>query len=211
MEAISKGISQNFWRAWMRRITRCISPEKQNCLKKVTGEVLEIGPGTGVNFPFLKNENMNWIGCEPNPAMHPYLLRAAERNGIEARILNCSTEKIDLPDSTMDFVISTEVLCSVKDLDQSLSEIRRVLKPGGQFLFLEHVVDQDNLWRRIVQKAVPYTPWKFYSDGCHPARDIGGAIRNAGFSQVQFTPYMREGSGIIISINRPHICGSAIN
>ena len=184
--------------------------KKEELFKNVNGEVLEIGPGTGVNFPFLKGKPLTWKGIEPNPAMHPYLLEASLRNNISATLLEGTTEEIQLPDNSIDFVISTEVLCSVKDLNQSLSEIKRVLKPAGRFLFLEHVVDHHNACRRSIQKSVPYTPWKYFSDGCHPGRDIGKAIKQTGFTDVSYQSYMQEGEGIIISINRPHIYGWAI-
>lgn len=183
---------------------------KGELFSEVVRSVLEIGPGTGVNFPFLKNKNLDWTGLEPNPAMHPFLLKAAEQNGIKANLLADQTESISLEDESFDYIISSEVLCSVNDLTKSLSEIKRVLKPNGKFLFLEHVIDKRNALRRIVQKSVPFTPWKYYSDGCHPDRDIGQAIRSAGFSQVHYVDYMQEGSGIILTINRPHIYGWAI-
>lgn len=182
---------------------------KQELFKGVSGRLLEIGPGTGVNFPFLSDLEIEWIGIEPNPAMHDYLFQSAERNDIQASLLECTTESICLPDEYVDFVISTEVLCSVDDLSKSLDEIRRVLRPGGKFLFLEHVVDHKNPIRRVVQKTVPHTPWKCYSDGCDPGRDIGLAIEQAGFGQVQFASYMQPGKGIINLINKPHIIGWA--
>lgn len=184
--------------------------KKTGLFAEIEGKVLEIGPGTGVNFPFLKDKNISWTGLEPNLAMHPYLIQAAKENGIEANLFDSTTEPIGLPDEQFDYVISTEVLCSVKDLNKSLAEIKRVLKPNGKFLFLEHVVDKHNPWRRAVQKTVPYTPWKLYSDGCYPGRDIGKAIQNAGFAKVKYIDYMQEGSGIILTINRPHIFGWAI-
>lgn len=184
--------------------------KKSRLFARVEGEVLEVGPGTGVNFEFLKERNIKWTGIEPNAAMHPFLFKNAEKSDIEASLLECYTEEICLADNTMDYVISTEVLCSVTNLEKSLQEIRRVLRPGGTFIFMEHVVDKQNALRRMVQKIVPYTPWRYFSDGCHPARDISSAINKARFSKVSCKNYMREGSGIIVSINRPHIFGYAI-
>ena len=183
--------------------------KKTELFSQVQGKVLEIGPGTGVNFPFLKNKVIEWMGLEPNNAMHPYLFNTANDNNINARILDCSIEHICLPDNSIDFIISSEVLCSLDHLKASLEELWRVLKPGGKFLFLEHVVDKNNLIRRTIQKMVPYTPWKYYSDGCRPGRDIAKAIKSIGFSKVKYIEYMREGKGIIITINRPHIYGWA--
>ena len=184
--------------------------KKNELFQGVEGRVLELGPGTGVNFPFLKGKAIEWLGVEPNPEMHPYLFQNAKKNEMEIILLDCPDESICLPDNNVDYIISSEVLCSVKNLEETLKEIRRVLKPGGKFLFLEHVVDKKNLFRKMIQKLVPLTPWKLYSDGCNPGRDIGGAIVRSGFSEVQYTDYMREGSGIIITINRPHIYGWAI-
>ena len=184
--------------------------KKTELFAEVKGQVLEIGPGTGVNFPFLTGREITWTGVDPNPAMHPYLIQAAKEENIAINLLEETTENICLPDDTIDFVISTEVLCSVKDLKKSLLEIKRVLKPKGKFLFLEHVVDKHNFWRRLVQKTVPYTPWRYYSDGCHPARNIGKTIKETGFSTVKYVDYMQEGKGVILTINRPHIYGWAV-
>lgn len=184
--------------------------KKAELFEEVKGKVLELGPGTGVNFVFLKNKPIEWIGIEPNQAMHDFLFNKAIKFNIKANLLNCSSEKISIPDNSLDFVISSEVLCSVTDLEQSLKEIFRVLKPKGKFLFIEHVVDKHNLLRKFIQKTVPYTPWKLYSDGCRPGRDIEFSINQTGFTKVNLTNYMQEGKGLISLINKPHIYGWAI-
>lgn len=183
---------------------------KSELFSEVAGDILEVGPGTGVNFPFLKNKNIRWTGLEPNPAMRQFLQDAVNEFNIDAKVIEESIEHTLLPADRFDYVISTEVLCSVNDLNKSLQAIKRVLRPNGKFLFLEHVVDKENPVRRIVQKLAPYTPWRYYSDGCRPARDIGKTIQGTGFSSVQFKEYMQVGKGIISAINRPHICGWAI-
>ena len=183
---------------------------KEELFSEIHGTVLELGPGTGANFPFFKDKEITWTGIEPNPAMHKFLFNAAERFGIDINLIGHSSESIDLPDDSVDFVISTEVLCSVNSLVNSLTEIRRVLRKDRKFLFLEHVVDKKNFGRRIVQKIVPFTPWRYYSDGCRPGRDIGKTIKESGFRQVEYADYHRTGDGIIIMINRPHICGWAL-
>ena len=182
---------------------------KEKLFHDVRGKVLEIGPGTGVNYEFLNSLSVEWFGIEPNEAMHPFLNRKARNNGFKPVYLSGTSEVIGAEDARFDFVISTEVLCSVENVDQTLSEILRVLKPGGQFLFLEHVVDQRNPWRKFLQKGVIYTPWIWYADGCHPARDLVGDIENAGFSETSIEEYMQEGKGVIQMINRPHIVGRA--
>ena len=183
---------------------------KAKLFHDLRGKVLELGPGTGVNFKFLDGDRIEWLGIEPNPAMHRFLFDAAKQQNISASLLECDSESICLSDNTIDFVISTEVLCSVNSMPDTLNEIRRVLKPGGKFLFLEHVIDKKNRLRRTVQRAVPHTPWKCYSDGCDPGRDIASEIENTGFKEVVCMDYMQEGSGIINMINKPHIYGWAV-
>ncbi len=183
--------------------------KKVELFRGLHGHVLEIGPGTGVNFPFLKQKPIVWQGIEPNPAMHPFLYRSAALNEIRPVLVEGASEEIDLDANSMDYVISTEVLCSVSNLSKSLSEIKRVLKPKGRFVFLEHVVDKKDIWRRSIQSLLPYTPWRYFSDGCDPSRDIGTAIKNAKFSEVNFSEYMVKGKGVIVDITRPHICGWA--
>ena len=182
--------------------------KKKLLFGNLTGRVLEIGPGTGVNLLFLKN-NMEWIGIEPNEAMHPYLRSKAEKLGIDVRLETGMSEKIQVPENSIDSVISTLVLCSVGDLSATLKEIMRVLKPGGRFVFLEHVADKPWTLRLVVQKIVPFTPWRYFSDGCDPGRRISDAIQNAGFVEVEVQDYLQEGPGIVLAINRPHIFGTA--
>ena len=116
---------------------------------------------------------------------------------------------LQIEDESVDVVISTLVLCSVGDLEETLREVLRVLRPGGRFVFLEHVADRPWTLRFAVQRVVPYTPWWYFSDGCNPGRRISAAIRNAGFAAVEVHDYMQEGPGIILVINRPHIYGTA--
>lgn len=183
--------------------------KKRALFSQLQGEVLEIGPGTGVNFKFLPN-GIRWKGIEPNPAMHPYLIQSAQESGFDSvEILGLDKSSWPVANNSQDFVISTLVLCSVPSVIQCLNEIHRVLKPGGQFIFIEHVVDHHNHFRKSVQKSVPYTPWRFFSDGCNPGRDIAKAISGAEFSETVINHYNQEGEGVILAINRPHIYGTA--
>jgi ubiquinone/menaquinone biosynthesis C-methylase UbiE len=174
----------------------------------LSGTVLEIGPGTGVNLQFF-GAGVAWIGIEPNQAMHPHLRKKAEALGREIKLHTGFAENTGIADDSVDFVVGTLVLCSVSDPAATLKEIKRVLKPGGRFIFLEHVADRKGTFRRVVQKTVPFTPWRFFADGCDPGRDIGATIEEAGFANVDYNRIMQEGPGIILAINRPHIFGAA--
>ncbi len=97
-------------------------------------------------------------------------------------------EHLPVEDASVDAVISTLVLCSVSDQAQALSEILRVLRPGGRYVFIEHVAaDQDSGLYRTQNLIKPI--WTFVGDGCQPNRDTAAAIEQAGFSQVEITPF----------------------
>ena len=183
--------------------------KKESLFSGLSGKVLEIGPGTGVNLCYYP-KSIEWTGIEPNPAMHPLLEEKARALGFPVTLKTGLAEASGVENGSMDYVISTTVLCSVKDMAHTLTEIRRALRPGGTFLFLEHVVDPHNRFRRLVQKLMPYTPWRYFSDGCDPGRDIGTAIKRAGFAQVECHHYHQTGAGLILSVNRPHIYGRAV-
>ncbi len=114
--------------------------KKARLFEGIAGTVLEIGPGTGVNLQFL-GKGIEWIGIEPNEAMHPHLRKKAKKLGQEIKLYTEFAENTGIANDSVDFVLSTLVLCSVSDLMGTLKETERVLKPGGQFIFLEHVAD----------------------------------------------------------------------
>jgi ubiquinone/menaquinone biosynthesis C-methylase UbiE len=191
------------------KIHELYKDRKVELFSQLTGTILEIGPGTGVNLQFLKCDN-KWIGIEPNIAMYSYLMKEADRLGMEIQLCRYFDEDLQIKNRGVDAVISTLVLCSVTSVSETLKEVLRILKPGGKFVFIEHVEDKSSTFRYWIQKVLPYTPWRYFSDGCNPGRDIGNEIDTAGFSQVNWQLYHQEGEGIIRSITRPHICGVAI-
>lgn len=183
--------------------------KKRAMFKDLHGHVIEIGPGTGVNLQYYP-PGITWTGIEPNPVLHSDLKEKARDFRINAVLRTSLDEAGRDANGCADFVVSTLVLCSVDDLSAALGEIRDLLKPEGRFLFLEHVVDRRNPLRRFIQRAAPYTPWRFFSDGCRPGRDIAAAIAAAGFAHVECHHYHQSGPGLIAAVNRPHIHGYAV-
>lgn len=183
---------------------KLVSDRKRSLFSNLHGNVLEIGPGTGVNFPYYPKE-ISWIGIEPNPYMHPYLKTEAEKFGFNnADIRSISAERLEAEDNSMDAVVSTLVLCSVPDLTAALQEILRVLKPGGSFLFIEHVAaPQGSLLRRVQRGVRPV--WKFLADGCNPDRETLIALEKAGFDSLNYNKFEPP-----IPIVTPHISGVGI-
>jgi len=183
---------------------KAIAPRKQALFADLQGDVLEIGPGTGVNLPYYP-PGIHWIGIEPNPFMHDYLRKEAEKRGLSIDLRRGTAEQLEVADNSVDGVVSTLVLCSVPNLDNTLQEILRVLKLGGRFLFIEHVAAPDGTWLRRVQQGVRPV-WKVLADGCHPDRETGTTLEKAGFERVQ---YERFSGPIPVPIVKPHIIGMA--
>ena len=112
--------------------------------------------------------------------MHDRLRRRCRRAGIDLTIVAGGAHAIPLADGTVDEVICSLVLCTVSDADQVLAEVQRVLRPGGRFRFVEHVVAPRRGVRRAVQRAIR-RPWGWVFEGCNPGRDTAGLLQAAGF------------------------------
>ena len=166
---------------------KMVAARKRALFASLAGTVLEIGPGTGPNLNYYP-KNIRWIGIEPNVFMHRYLRAEAERLGFSIELRTGSAEPIEVGDGSVDAVVTTLVLCSVRDIDRALKEIMRVLTPGGKFYFLEHVAAPPGTGLRRLQGFLRPI-WKTIADGCHPDRETGVALRAAGFRQVEYDDF----------------------
>ncbi len=144
--------------------------------------ILELGAGTGANLGYLPR-GTHLYAVEPSLAMHDQLRERCEAAGIEVTILATGAEAVPLPDESVDEVISSLVLCTVTDPDQVLAEVRRVLRPGGRFRFIEHVAAPRKGVRRGLQRTIR-RPWGWVFEGCRPDRHTTAAIEAAGFESV---------------------------
>ena len=181
---------------------RLYGDHKQQLFADLEGTVVEIGPGTGVNVPYLP-KGLRWIGLEPNPHMHSYIREQLEGRDLDATLRTDPAQDTGLPDDHVDAVISTLVLCSVPDVGDTLAELRRILRPGGRLLFIEHVAAEAHTPLCWFQHGIRPL-WKAVADGCHPDRDTGARLRQAGFSTVGF-----ERFNIGVPPVSPHIVGTA--
>jgi ubiquinone/menaquinone biosynthesis C-methylase UbiE len=136
--------------------------------------------------------------------MHPYIHQEADRHGLKTIELQVErAETLPVEDASIDAVVSTYVLCSVTDIDATLKDIQRVLKPGGTFVFMEHVAATDGTCTRTVQEGI--TPvWKTVFDHCHPNRETWMYLEAAGFESVHYQSFR-----LSIPIISPHIAGVA--
>jgi SAM-dependent methyltransferase len=149
--------------------------------------VVELGAGVGANVGHLPPGG-RLIAVEPNPYMHERLRRAARRHGVGLEIRSVVGEAVDLPDASVDAVISSLVLCTVSDPAAVLAEVRRILRPGGRFSFAEHVAADPGTPTRWSQRVLR-RPWAWVFEGCSCERDLAGVIESAGFSDVALRRY----------------------
>ena len=147
------------------------------------GTVVEIGAGAGANVRYLP-PGSRLIAVEPNLRMHDRLRRRCRQAGIDLTIVSGGAESIPLADGSVDEVICSLVLCTVREADQVLAEVQRVLKPGGRFRFVEHVVAPRRGVRRVVQRAIR-RPWGWVFEGCNPGKDTVGFLEAAGFHALE--------------------------
>ncbi len=171
------------------------------------GKVLEIGAGTGLNFAHY-SDSAEVIATEPDP----FMLKTAEKRAAEANhmidLKQASAEELPFDDASFDVVVGTLVMCSVPHPERALAEIRRVLKPGGEYRFYEHV-RYGNAFAAFWQDAA--TPvWRWFGAGCHPNRDTAQSIRDAGLEIVAIERTKPLPPVPPMLLSRPHIKGVAI-
>ncbi|XAR65209.1 hypothetical protein NMG60_11009239 [Bertholletia excelsa] len=177
-------------------------------LRGTAETVLEVGIGTGPNLKYYANGSSVYvIGIDPNQKMEKYAQRAAASAGLPPTnftFKQAVAEALPISDASVDVVVGTLVLCSVKDVELALKEVRRVLKPGGKYLFVEHVAAKDGTILRSVQGFLNPLQ-QIVVDGCHLTRTTGTNISEAGFSDVDINTAFLSSAFFI----NPHIYGIA--
>ena len=180
-------------------------PYKKELFRNLEGLIVEIGPGSGGNLSYLP-DGVEWYGIEPNEAFHKTLLTKAEEYGIKACLVTGDATHIPLADDTVDFILCTLVLCSVKNPSEAIHEMIRILKPNGKFIFIEHVAAPERTILRMAQEFLnPLN--RFIADGCNCNRETWTPIQNAGFTHVELFHQNVTGA---MKIHTPHIMGYAV-
>jgi ubiquinone/menaquinone biosynthesis C-methylase UbiE len=154
---------------------------REDMLKDVSGNVLEIGAGTGANFQYYR-EGAHVVAIEPDPYMLERARKRAADASADVELSQVPAEKLPFPDASFDFVVATLVLCSVSDPRKVLSEIYRVLRPGSEYRLYEHVRYQNPIGGLMQDAVSPL--WQWFGAGCHPNRDTERLVREAGFEVV---------------------------
>lgn len=184
----------------------CLREWRAELLRHAHGEVLEIGAGTGASLEHYPDRVSRLVLTEPDRHMRRILQRNVDADGRdEVRVVDGSAEAIRADNGSLDCVVASLVCCSVANLETTLVEINRVLKPGGRFIFLEHVAAADGSARRRWQNRINPL-WKILMGNCHLNRETEAAIMSAGFEIREIS---RESMRKALPIVRPTIRGFA--
>ncbi len=174
---------------------------KRDLVGGLRGHVLEIGVGRGANFDLL-HPDVRWTGLEPHHATRERL----RRDTVGRTVLPAPAEAIPLEDGSVDAVLATVVLCSVRSPDQVVAGVCRVLRPGGRFVFVEHVAAPRGSWRRARQQLVAPLSRRF-DRGCDPARETWTVLDAAPFRHLDYGWFDVLPRSVAIG---PHLAGYGV-
>jgi ubiquinone/menaquinone biosynthesis C-methylase UbiE len=156
-----------------------LAPYRNRVVSSAEGRVLEIGIGSGLNLPFYGSSVQSVIGVDPSAKLLAMSRRRDRKESHTLELVEVSAEELPFESGSMDTVVSTWTLCSIPDAGRSLREVRRVLKPAGRLLFVEHGRAPELNVRKWQDRLTPL--WKRVSGGCHLNRTIDVLVEHAGF------------------------------
>lgn len=195
------------------RVYSCFAPRedergqaenRRELLAGLKGRVVEVGPGIGSNFAHYPPGVSEVIAVEPEAYLRKKAEEAATAASVSIRVVDGVADALPLEDASADVGVVSLVLCSVPDQAAALAELHRVIKPGGELRFYEHVISNRES-RRKFQRFMDATVWPRVAGGCHMTRDTRGEIERAGFivQRSRRFPFPAGAFGL------PHILGSA--
>jgi ubiquinone/menaquinone biosynthesis C-methylase UbiE len=179
---------------------------RRELLGGLAGRVIEVGAGNGINFPHYPAEVSEVVAIEPEDYLRTRAEEAAAKSQVAVRVLDGLADSVPADDGSFDAAVVSLMLCSVPDQERALGELRRVLRPGGELRFYEHVLANSESFARAQRLAAPV--WRRVSGGCNLNRDTGAAIERAGFRiercrRFPFRPCF------VAALAAPHILGVA--
>ena len=190
-------------RAASRAEDRGTREHRERLLAGATGKVVEVGAGTGLNFPLYPSAVTEVLAIEPDPHMFRRLANALATASVPVRLQRATADRIPVVDGWADTVVFCLVLCSVPDVSAALAEARRALRPDGRVVFYEHVRSDERrlaTWQDRLE-----VPWSWLSGGCHPNRDSVAEMEAGGFVWDELDRFDIPGSFLAT----PHALGSA--
>lgn len=184
-----------------------LAAHRRSLLAGLSGQVLELGAGNGMNFSHYPVEVTRVLAVEPEPHLRALAISAAARAPVPVEVVDGVADRLPAGETSVDAAVTSLVLCSVPSQVSALAEIRRVLRPGGQLRFLEHVRARSTALG-CAQRLLDRTIWPGIAGGCHTHRDTAAAIRQAGFTIECLNPLRFPDIRLSIPTS-PHILGIA--
>jgi ubiquinone/menaquinone biosynthesis C-methylase UbiE len=163
------------------RKSRGEDEHRRRLLAGLSGRVIEVGAGNGLNFDFYPESVTEVIAVEPEATLREAALQASREAPVKINVVDGVSGRLPVEDGSCDAGVASLVLCSVPDQARALAELRRVIRPGGELRFYEHVVSQRGFPARL-QRLADATFWPRVGGGCHMSRDTTKAIEEAGFA-----------------------------
>jgi SAM-dependent methyltransferase len=195
------------WSVMSRHEPAELQRHREELLAGLSGRVLELGPGTGSNFAFYPPAVTEVVAVEPEPYMRRRAGEAAVRAPVRVEVVAGVGDRLPVDDASCDAAVASLVLCSVPDSAGALAELHRVLRPGGELRFYEHIrSDRPGLAR--AQRTVDRLFWPRAFGGCHAARDTPAAIAAAGFV-IEDRRDLWFGPPVVPWPTGPHVLGRA--
>jgi SAM-dependent methyltransferase len=198
-----------FARLYMRATSGRKLPEEEEhrrrLLTGLTGRVIEVGAGNGLNFPFYPATVEHVLAVEPEPLLRAAAIEAAGAASVPITVVDGVAGLLPAEDESFDAGVASLMLCSVPDQRRALAEFHRVIRPGGELRFYEHVVAERPAAVRL-QRLADATVWPRVVGGCHLSRDTGAAIAEAGFVFERLERFLFSPVGVP---KLPHILGIA--
>jgi ubiquinone/menaquinone biosynthesis C-methylase UbiE len=185
-----------FARMYLRMATRRVDDGegeyRRRLLAGLAGEVIEVGAGSGINFNFYPPTVEHVLAVEPEPVLRAEAIKNAPTGAVPITVLDGVSGSLPADDESFDAAVASLVLCSVPDQSRALGEFGRVLRPGGELRFYEHVLAEHRA-AALLQRLADATFWPRVAGGCHLSRDTGAALERAGFAvqtceRFLFTP-----------------------
>lgn len=176
---------------------RLLTGYRERLLGEARGRVIEIGIGSGLNIPFYPAGRVEeLVGIDPNPGLLAMARPMAEAAGFPVELVEASAETLPFPEKRFDTAVVTWALCSIRDPSHALAELRRVLRPGGALLYVEHGLAPDRTAAFFQHMLTPL--WRRCSGGCHLDRPIDRLIREAGFTLAKAeSAYPEDGPPLV--------------
>ena len=169
---------------------------RREVLSEVDGEILEIGFGTGLNLEHYPERVRRLTAVDPGVGMSRIARRRIEKSHIDVDLRVQTAEELPFEDERFDCVVSTWTLCSIQDAERAVSEIGRVLRPGGRYIFLEHGLGDDPGVQRWQRRLTPLQ--RRVADGCRLDVDIEALVRSGPFHEVRVERFLLEGTPRIV-------------